>query len=103
MLTWIGYIFKPHYDVSYNQTYTLSELWKLGVVEIYPKNVAKTRYKDKNYYIIFCILNRGCSVETFEIRTTSQNIMNTAKQHLNGKLTLVEGLYHDKKYITIKG
>lgn len=103
MLTWMGYITKPHYEVSYNQTYTLSELWKLGVVDIYPTNVAKTKYKNKDYYIIFCILNRNGSVDNFEIRTTSQKIMNIAKQYLNKKLTLVEGCYQGKKYITVKG
>lgn len=103
MLTWTGYIVKPHYEVSYNQTYTLSELWKLGVVEIYPANLAKTKYNNKDYYIIFCILNRNGSVENFEIRTTSQKIMNIVKKNINQKLTLIEMSYQDKKYITVKG
>lgn len=103
MLTWVGYIVKPHYEVSFNQTYTLSELWKLGVFEIYPTNLAKTTYKNKDYYIIFCILNRNGSVENFEIRTTSKKIMNIVKQNINQKLTLVEGTYQNKKYITVKG
>ena len=103
MLTWIGYIVKPHYEVSYNQTYTLFELWKLGVVEIYPTNLAKTTYNNKDYYIIFCILNRNGSVENFEIRTTSQKIMNIVKKHINQKLTLIENKYQDNKYITVKG